>query len=154
MLWYDCRTVIFWRTPVIIMLPLDGCWDTVIVDYINMYKNLLLNVSAFLTSRTGLGNGPLVKSGLLLVSVNKILFKRSHFHLYATCGFHTVKAKVYSKDTLWFFKKPELFYFQILQRELLAHHLQFSSRVSRTHASSLSQVPGLLEFSYVDDSIF
>lgn len=32
-----------------------------------------------------------LKTGLLLMSVNKILFKRSRFHLYAACGFYTVK---------------------------------------------------------------
>lgn len=100
MLCYDCCTVVFWRTPATIILHLDGCWDTAIVDYIDTHKNLLLNMSGFFPSRTGLDNGPQVKAGLLLVSVNKISCKRSSFHLWATCGFHTVKAKVYSKENI------------------------------------------------------
>lgn len=109
--------------------PLDGSWDTAIVNYINMHKNWLLTVSGFLPSRTGQGNGPQVKTGLLFISVNKILCKRSHSHLYATCGFYAVKAKVYSKETTCLSEKP--IYYQTLQRELLAHVLRFASSLSQ-----------------------
>lgn len=46
---------------------------------------------AFFLQGQGRGMAHRLKTGLLLISVNKILFKRSHFHLYDTCGFYTVK---------------------------------------------------------------
>lgn len=46
---------------------------------------------AFFPQGQGRGMAHRLKTGLLLMSVNKILFKRSRFHLYAACGFYTVK---------------------------------------------------------------
>lgn len=136
---------VIWRTRVTLTPPLDGWWDIAIVNYINMHKNWRLTVSGFLPSRTGQGNGPQVKTGLLLISVNKILCKRSHSHLYATCGFYTVKAKVYSKETAWLSEKPQLFPTR-------------PYRESCWHMSSGLLLPfhssGLLQCWYVDDSIF
>lgn len=146
MLCYDCAQSSSEGHQGRVGLPLDGCWGTAIVDYINMHKNLLLNMSGFLPPGTGLGNGPQVKTGLLLVSVNKILFKSSHFHLYATCGFHTVKAKVYSKETLWLSEKPELLTTSSYRESCWHVASGFLPRSFRIHASFLLQVPGLLEF--------